>query len=342
MTDGHFSSGPLPDGEPESQWPAATADIIEGAPGEPPITEEETPFYRPLPEEPGIDVVAERKRNRAERRRLLWKSPGFIFGLAIIVLWIVCGLFPSVLAPWGENEVIRLADGSTIPRQGPSSDAWFGTDAIGNDVFSRIIFGARPVLLVAPLAAAIAVAAGTVLGLIMGYYRGWADDILSRIVEAFLSIPVILLALMVLVVFGRTNTIIILTIALLFTPVVTRTVRSTVIAEAQLDYVTSAKLRGERGMFIMLREILPNITGVLVVEFTVRVGYAIFTIATLAFLGLTAGDATAADWGKDVANNYVLIQSGQWWASIFPAIAIGSLVIAINLIADSLDKVAKA
>jgi peptide/nickel transport system permease protein len=336
MTDGHYSKGPLPSEPNDADWPGSAEDNV----GDAPIAEAVSPF--PHPREAEVDLVVERKKMRAERRRLLWKSPGFIVGLIIVVVWIVCGLWPSLIAPWGENEVVRLADGSTIPRQGPSSDAWFGTDSIGNDVFSRIIYGARPVLLVAPVAAAISVAAGTVLGLIMGYYRGWADEILSRIIEAFLSIPVILLALMVLVVFGRTTPIIIMTIALLFTPVVTRTVRSVVISEAQLDYVTSAKLRGERGLFIMLRELLPNITGVLVVEFTVRVGYAIFTIATLAFLGLTAGDATAADWGKDVASNYVLIQSDQWWPALFPAFAIGSLVIAINLIADSLDKVARA
>ena len=341
MTDGHFSEGPI-GGEPaRSEFPAAADDLVVGAPGDAPIAPEVSPFATPH-EEAEIDVVAERKKMRAERRRLLWKSPGFIVGLIIVGLWILCGFWPSLLAPWGENEVVRLADGSTIPRQGPSGDAWFGTDGIGNDVFSRVIYGARPVLLVAPIAAALSVMAGTILGLTMGYYRGWVDEILSRIVEAFLSIPVILLALMVIVVFGATNPIIIMTISILFTPVVTRTIRSVVIAVAQLDYVTSAKLRGENGLFIMVREILPNITAVLVVEFTVRVGYAIFTIATLAFFGLTAGDATAADWGKDVASTYVLIQADQWWPSIFPALAIGSLVIAINLIADSLDKVAKA
>lgn len=341
MSDGHYSDGKYTGDEPRDQFPAAAEDSIVGAPGEAIIADEVSPFHA-LKDDDDIDVVAERKKMRAERRRLLWRSPGFLIGLFIVFLWILCGLLPDLIAPWGENEVVRLADGSTIPRQGPSGNAYFGTDGIGNDVYSRIIYGARPVLVVAPLAAALSVAGGTILGLVMGYYRGWVDEVLSRIVEAFLSIPVILLALMVIVVFGATNPIIIMTIAILFTPVVTRTIRSVVIAEAQLDYVTSAKLRGERGLFIMVREILPNVSAVLIVEFTVRVGYAIFTIATLAFFGLTAGDATAADWGKDIATNYRLIQSDQWWPSIFPALAIGSLVIGINLIADSLDKVAKA
>ncbi len=296
----------------------------------------------PVAEEPVFDSSAERRKIRAERRALLLKSPAFLAGMFILILWILCGLFPGWFTQWGPNEVVRLADGSTIPRQSPGADAWFGTDRIGNDVFARVIYGARPVLIVAPIAALLAVIAGTMLGLVMGYFRGWVDEILSRIIEAFLSIPVILLAIMVLVVFGRSREIIIFTIAVLFTPVVARTVRSTVMSEAQLDYVTSAKLRGEGSLFIMVREILPNITSVIVVEFTVRVGYAIFTVATLAFLGLTADDATAADWGRDVANTFDVIQSGQWWPAMFPAFAIATLVIAVNLIADSLDRVAKA
>jgi peptide/nickel transport system permease protein len=146
---------------------------------------------------------------------------------------------------------------------------------------------------------------------------------------------------MVLVVFGASNLVIILTVAGLFTPVVARTVRSAVLAESQLDYVTSAKLRGEPSWFVMGREILPNIANILVVEFTVRVAYAIFTIATLAFLGFSS-DALKADWGNDIANTYPLIQAGQWWPTIFPSLAIAALVIGVNLLADSLDKALKS
>ena len=141
---------------------------------------------------------------------------------------------------------------------------------------------------------------------------------------------------------ARSRLVIIATIATLFTPVVTRTIRSAVLAESQLDYVTSAKLRGENALFVMVREILPNITGVAVVELTVRVGYAIFTVATLSFLGLNAGDSSAADWGTDISKQFKTIVSGQWWAAIFPAIAIGSLVIGVNLVADSIDRANKS
>ncbi|NNE95043.1 MAG: ABC transporter permease [Acidimicrobiales bacterium] len=283
----------------------------------------------------------DRQTVRKEQRRQLLRDPSFIIGFSIVLLWILCAVFPGLLTTRSPDVGVTLADGTFLARSSPGADAWFGTDGIGRDVFSRVIYGARSVLTTAPVAAALAVAAGAFLGLLMGYFRGWVDEVISRISEAFLSLPVVLLAIMVLVVFGSSNLVIILTVAGLFTPVVARTVRSAVLAEAQLDYVTSAKLRGEPSWFVMSREILPNITNILVVEFTVRVAYAIFTIATLAFLGFT-GDALRADWGNDIANTYTLIQAGQWWPTIFPSLAIAALVIGVNLIADSLDKALKS
>lgn len=292
------------------------------------------------------DRVAERKQVRKERIALLVRSPSFIIGILIIFGWIFCGLFPDVVARYDPQDSIRIVEDGVevlIPaRDAPSADAWFGTDNIGRDVFSRTLVGARSVLTVAPLAAVLAVIAGTMLGLIMGYYRGWIDEVLSRIIEGFLSIPVLLIALLALTVLGRSRAVIIITVAVLFTPVVTRTVRSAVLAEAQLDYVTSAKLRGERGLYIMVREILPNIMGTIVVELTVRLGYAIFTVATLAFLGFSAGDISVPDWGTDINQTYVLVQSDQWWPTLFPAMAIAVLVIGVNLVADSLERVLNA
>ncbi len=287
-----------------------------------------------------VSFVPPTDRNtiKKEQRAELFRTPSFIIGMVITGFWVICAIVPGLLARWGENEAVRVDD-RVIARQGPQSAAWFGTDSTGQDVYSRVIYGADNVLINAPLSAGIAVLLGAFLGLLMGYYRGWVDEVLGRFIEAILSLPVVLLALMVLVTFGASRTVLVLTIAGLFTPVVARTVRTAVISEAQLDYVTSAKLRGEPGMFIMLREIFPNITNVLVVEFTVRVAYAIFTVATLAFLGFSVGSATQADWGLNISEGYSLIQSGQWWVSIFPALAIASLVIAINLIADSIDKV---
>jgi peptide/nickel transport system permease protein len=201
--------------------------------------------------------------------------------------------------------------------------------------------GARDVLIAAPIAAVMSVALGSLIGIVMGFYRGLTDEVISRFIEALLSIPVVLIALLIISVLGASRMVVIGTVAVLFTPIVARTVRAATLAEGQLDYVTAARLRGESGLFVMTREILPNISGTILVEFTVRVGYAVFTISTLSFLG--AGiQAPSPDWGLTISDTYGLIQSGQWWPTLFPALAIASLVIATNLVADSIDSVRTA
>ena len=222
-------------------------------------TDEATTDLVPLAVEPEIDRAAERRQARKERLQLLYRSPAFVIGMIIVAFWIFSGLFPDLVARYDPLNPVRTADGSILGgRLPPSSEAWFGTDQTGRDVYSRTVAGARSVLLTAPLAAILAVIMGTVLGLVTGFYRGIVDDIISRIIDGFLSIPVILLALLAATTLGTSRFVIISVIAVLFTPVVTRTIRAAVIAEAQLDYVTSARLRGETGMFIMLREIFPQ------------------------------------------------------------------------------------
>ena len=282
----------------------------------------------PALEAPG----ASRQQVRREQFAVLFKSPGFIIGALILLFWIIASIVPGLF-----TSVDPRAVGAPT-RQPPSGDFWFGTDPIGRDVYSRVIHGARPIMIAAPAATLLALIMGSLLGMATGYFKGLFDDIWSRIAEAILSIPAILLAIVIVFTFGASTPVIIGTVAVLFTPPVLRTVRAATLSEAQLDYVTSAKMRGESSLFIVVREILPNILGVVVVEFTVRLGYAIFTLATLAFLGITGADPTFADWGIDVANQWGRIVSGAWWPTIFPALAIASLVIAVNLIADSIEK----
>jgi peptide/nickel transport system permease protein len=172
----------------------------------------------------------------------------------------------------------------------------------------------------------------------MGFYRGLVDDILSRFVEAFLALPVTLVALLTLVVLGSSTKTVILVVGLLFAPIVARTVRAAVLSERELDYVQAARLRGENGPVIMSREILPNITGPIIVELTVRIGYAIFTISTLSFLGVGI-QPPSPDWGLQISEEYSMIINGYWWTVFFPSLAIASLVIAANLMADALQAV---
>jgi peptide/nickel transport system permease protein len=282
-----------------------------------------------------LDMRGERRQARKERRKLLLRRPGFIAGVLILLVWIVCAIGGAHITPYSPYAP------EFKPFLSPNSTNWMGTDQLGRDVLSRVMAGARDVLIAAPIAAIISVTAGTLLGLLMGYYRGWIDEVFGRLVEALLSIPVYLMGILIVTSLGKSRIVVIGTVALLFTPIVTRTVRAAVIAEAQLDYVVSAKLRGESGLFVMTREILPNISGPIVVEFTVRVGYAAFTIATLSFLGFGL-QRPSPDWGLQVAETYSYIQSGYWWPAIFPALAIASLVFATTLVADSVEAVLAA
>jgi peptide/nickel transport system permease protein len=285
------------------------------------------------PVAPTVDIRSERAQARRESRAVLFRKPGFIIGLAILGMWSLFAIAGQAITPYDPfNAFFKGHVPPSIP------DHLFGTDRLGRDVLSRVMIGARDVLIVAPLAAILGVSAGSILGLIMGYYRGIVDDIVSRIVEAFLSLPVILVALLTLVVLGTSTLVVVLVVGILFTPIVARTVRAAVQSERQLDYVTAAKLRGESGLFIMAREIFPNVLGPIVVELTVRFGFAIFTVATLSFLGVGI-QPPSPDWGLAVSEEYSNMISGKWWPTLFPALAIASCIVAINLIADALQSV---
>ncbi|MCU1397613.1 MAG: peptide transporter permease [Acidimicrobiales bacterium] len=295
----------------------------------------------PGPNIGGVAAVSDRKLVRKENWRLIRRRPGFIIGGLVVAFWVACALFGSHIAPKSAFGT-QFPSGVAYPtNQSPNGTFWFGTDRSGRDVFARVIVGARDVLAVAPLAAILSVVAGTVLGLLMGYVRGLLDNIISRLVEAFLSLPVLLIALLSVTTLGNSRWIVITVVAVLFTPIVARTVRSAVITEADLDYVTSAKLRGETTGFIMFREVLPNVTAPIIVELTVRIGYAIFTVASLAFLG-AGPQPPSADWGAQVSLSYGDLNAGFWWPTIFPALAIATLVIAVNLIADAVQSVIEA
>jgi peptide/nickel transport system permease protein len=163
------------------------------------------------------------------------------------------------------------------------------------------------------------------------------DDVFSRVVDALLTFPLIILAVLVLASLGRSPRNVILVIGIIFTPLIARTVRSAVLIEREREYVAAARLRGERGPRIMVSEILPNITGPITVEGTIRLGYAIFAAATLAFLGLGIQDPSP-DWGLQVANARAYVQIA-WWMAIFPALALSTLVVGVNLIADGIRRV---
>jgi peptide/nickel transport system permease protein len=263
-----------------------------------------------------------------ERLALLRRSTSFIAGAIIVGFWVLCAIFGELLVPKDP-----LASDPINDLISPSADNWFGTDKLGRDVFARVIVGARDILIVAPLAVILATVVGTALGLVTGYFRGVIDDSLSRIIEAILALPTIIMGLLVAVSLGPSKTTLIITIGILFAPIISRTVRAAVLTERELEYVSAARLRNERTPYILFGEILPNVMGPIVVEFTVRLGYAIFVAAGLSFLGFGI-PPPAPDWGVQVNENYGVISGGFWWPVLFPSLAIATLVIGVNLIAD--------
>ncbi|MEZ0215074.1 MAG: ABC transporter permease [Xanthobacteraceae bacterium] len=261
----------------------------------------------------------------------LLRTPGFVVGALILLFWAVCAMFAPAFVPYDP-----FADDLLNTLQPPSAEHWFGTDQIGRDVFSRVLVGSRDILTIAPLATLVGTVAGTTIGLVTGYFGGWVDAIVGRLLEVMLSLPLIIVALLVLVALGPSTPTVVVVVGLVFAPLVARTVRAAVLGERNLDYVAAAAVRGEGALYIMGAEILPNILPPIIVEATVRLGYAIFTIASLSFLGFGV-QPPSPDWGLSIAENYGVLVGGFWWTVVFDTIATASLIVGVNLVAESLQ-----
>jgi peptide/nickel transport system permease protein len=257
-------------------------------------------------------------------------SPTALVGVAILSIWIVCAILWPVLAPYDPNQFHTSAR-----LQPPSPQFWFGTDQFGRDVFSRVLAGSRDILIVAPLATLVGIVCGTCLGLVAGFYRGPLGEAVLRVMDAVMAFPVVTLSLLVVAMLGPSVVNVIMVIGLVFTPRVARVVYASTLSVRDLNYVSAARLRGESDAYILFGEILPTITAPIIVEATVRVGYAVFASATLSFLGLGI-PPPAADWGLQIADARTFLQSAPWTV-LFPALAIASLVVGVNLVSDGLQ-----
>ena len=264
--------------------------------------------------------------------RAALRSGTLLTGGLILLFWIACAAFGRHLTPFDP-----YADDLLATLSPPSLRHWFGTDQLGRDVLSRVVIGARDILIVAPLATLLGTVFGTLLGLCIGYFRGLLDDVVSRVIEALQALPLVVVALMALAAVGTSNATVICVIGFVFTPIIARTVRAATLTEVELDYVAAARLRGDGALAVMFVEILPNVLPVAIVEMTVRLGYAIFFVASLSFIGFGI-QPPSADWGIAIAENYSLIGS-YWWTVLFDAAATASLIIGVNLVADGLGSV---
>jgi len=254
-------------------------------------------------------------------------------GIFLVVFWAVV----AVLAPWIAPYAPNASDLKALADPTPSAQHWLGTDHLGRDILSRLLWGARTVLTVAPVAVLGATALGCMVGLVAGYYRGWVDILVTRISDIVLSFPVIILYMIILAIYGSSALNIILVITVTKAPIIARIVRGITLELRGREYVAAAKMRGERPLAIMLLEILPNARGPLIVDVCLRMGYTIITIGVLGFLGIGLPPPDP-DWGGMVKETYGMMS--VWpHMSLIPCAAISSLTIGFNLLAVGLREI---
>lgn len=247
-------------------------------------------------------------------------------GMAIILCYVLAALFAPLIAPYSETAIV-----------GGKFEPWsakfiFGTDNLGRDILSRLIYGARNTLGLTLIITALACAAGMLLGFLAAYFGGWVDDLISRIIDVFLAIPQLIFALLMLTVFGQSLPVLILVLMVSEGTRVFRLARSVAEGIVVLDFVEAARLRGDGAVRILLREILPNALSAMMTEFGIRFGYTLLLMSSLAFLGLGL-QPPAAIWGSMVRENALLIPFGDITA-LLPALAIILIVVSINFVID--------
>ena len=268
---------------------------------------------------------------------LLRESPAAMIGLSLVMLWVLVAVFADVITVWGPNEY----DYSAISVPPLTVDGhWLGTDISGRDIWSRLAYGARATLTVAPAAILVCYLVGITMGMLAGYYGGWIDSILiSRISDIILSFPLIILFIIIITVFGASALNIIVAVTLASSPGIGRIVRGLTLDLRNLEYVSAAQIRGERSFYIMAVELLPNARGPLIVDACLRMGYTVITIGILGFLGLGLPPPDP-DWGGMVSESRTMATvPGMAYMPIIPSIAVSSLVIGFNLLADGLREI---
>ena len=261
------------------------------------------------------------------RIRPVWRRPLAIAGAVIALPWLVVAIFAPLIAPYDP-----LAQTFTT-LQPPSLDHPFGTDELGRDVLSRVIYGARVSIPLALLLVFLAATIGGVLGAIAGYFRGLADGTVMRVTDLVFAFPAIILAMVVTAVLGRGLRNAVLAIVIVAWPAYARVVRGLVLSIGDSEYVQSARLLGVSSRKTLFRDVLPNVAGPVLVLATLDLGTAILLLAGLSFLGLGA-QPPDPEWGSMVATGTQYFE--QWWIGTFPGLAIFTAVVAFNFLGDSL------
>ncbi len=282
--------------------------------------------------------------------RRIWAGLSILFasriatvGLVIVLFWVIVAVFAPLF-----TQYTPLEQDWKAPNQGPSIAHILGTDELGRDLWSRMIYGARVILVQMPITenfwipggtalwgVIIALLVGMTLGLLGGYYGGWIDEIIMRLLDAMMAVPIILLYMIIMAALGASAVNVVIAITIVGTPGIARLVRSLTLDIRTREYIRAAETRGESPWHIMFVEILPNARGPIIIDAMLRVGYAIFAMGTLGFLGLGI-PPPSPDWGSMVAKGREFILTGSPWATLWPCIAIASLVVGLNLLAGGL------
>lgn len=264
--------------------------------------------------------------HRSPPLRRALSEPVTLNGVLIVVLHLLLGFLSPLIAPYDASALVGA------PLMPPSSDFLMGTDQIGRDYFSRIIEGGRIALMVSFCGVTIALVIGSILGVFAGYLGGRFDEAIMRFVDAMMAIPEIIMIAILTLALGKDVVALIPIVAVVYTWGVVRVIRSKTISLSTLDFVRAAELRGETRWSIMLREIFPNLIGLLGVELAVRVSSAVLRISALSFLGLGISQPTP-DWGLMVQEAMGVVFTDPWFL-LLPAAMLSSLIIAVNFAVD--------
>ncbi|WP_290689356.1 MULTISPECIES: ABC transporter permease subunit [unclassified Haematobacter] len=282
-----------------------------------------------------LSDAAIRRRMFADFWFYFSENRGAVVGLAIFVLLVLVAIFASLIAP--HNPAMQYRDSLLVPpiwQEGGKSGFLLGTDAVGRDILSRLIYGAQYSLFIGIVVVAVALIGGIIIGLVAGYFGGWVDTVIMRVMDVILAFPSLLLALVLVAVLGPGLVNAMIAIAIVYQPHFARLTRAAVMGEKRREYVTAARVSGAGNLRLMFRTILPNCLAPLIVQGTLSFSNAVLDAAALGFLGMGAQPPTP-EWGTMLAEAREFILRA-WWVVTFPGLAILITVLAINVMGDGL------